>query len=75
MSRKSGRRHKIEGTLAKARGRMRGALGGLTGSKKTKAKGRVDRIAGDAKEKWGELKGRVEERRRRKQEEEGEKKR
>jgi uncharacterized protein YjbJ (UPF0337 family) len=74
VSRKSGRRHKIEGVLAKARGRMREALGGLTGSKKTKAKGCVDRIAGDAKGKWGELKGRAEERRRRKQEE-GEKKR
>jgi len=53
---KSGEQDRVEGAMAKAKGRAEEALGALTGNKKLKAKGRLDQMKGTTKEKKGKVK-------------------
>jgi uncharacterized protein YjbJ (UPF0337 family) len=43
-----------------AKGRIKEAVGSLTDDKKLKREGRVDRLAGEAKEKLGHAKDKIE---------------
>jgi len=54
---KSGKRDKAEGALYKAGSRVLEAVGSLTGDRKKKAKGRLGRGYGTARESEGRLKG------------------
>lgn len=53
---KSSRQDKTEGTLDKAKGRVKEAAGSLSGDKDKKAEGRADQRGGTMKEKKGHLK-------------------
>jgi uncharacterized protein YjbJ (UPF0337 family) len=56
VGRKSSRQDKNEGTLDKAKGRAKEAVGAVSGNKDKKAEGRSDQTGGTAKEKKGKLK-------------------
>jgi len=53
---KTGQDDRNEGTLDKAKGRVKEATGALTGNKDKKAEGRADQRSGTMKEKKGHLK-------------------
>jgi uncharacterized protein YjbJ (UPF0337 family) len=53
---KSGKRDRTEGTLYKVAGGVLGAVGSLTGDRKKRAKGRLGRGAGAARDGEGRLK-------------------
>jgi len=53
---RNSREDKNEGTMDRAKGRMKEAGGALTGDKRKKREGRTDQKKGRAKEKKGELK-------------------
>ena len=54
---KSGKRDQAEGALYKVGSRVLEAVGSLTGDRKKKAKGRLGRGYGTARESEGRLKG------------------
>jgi uncharacterized protein YjbJ (UPF0337 family) len=54
---KSGKRDRAEGALYKVGGQVLEAVGSLTGDRKKKAKGRLGRHYGTAKDREGRLKG------------------
>jgi uncharacterized protein YjbJ (UPF0337 family) len=49
----------MAGKIEKAKGRLKVALGSLTGNKDLESEGRLDRQAGQAKEKIGRVKSKV----------------
>jgi uncharacterized protein YjbJ (UPF0337 family) len=49
------------GEIDKAKGNAKEAVGGLTGNKDLESEGKADRRAGEAKEKIGRVKAKVEE--------------
>jgi uncharacterized protein YjbJ (UPF0337 family) len=57
MKTKSGRRNKSEGTIDKIAGRVLEAVGKVTGSNKTKAKGKAARGRGTGRSATGRAKG------------------
>ena len=57
MKTKSGRRNKSEGTIDRIAGRVLEAVGKVTGSNKTKAKGRAARGRGTGRKASGRAKG------------------
>ncbi|WP_228281524.1 CsbD family protein [Rubrobacter marinus] len=56
MPRKTSRQDKNEGAMDKAKGRVKEAVGSLTGDENRKAEGRSDQRRGTGKEKKGALK-------------------
>ncbi len=56
MSGKSSRQDKNEGAVDKAKGRVKEAVGSLTGDKDKKAEGRTDQAKGTLKDKKGAAK-------------------
>jgi uncharacterized protein YjbJ (UPF0337 family) len=50
----------MAGKIEKAKGRLKVALGSLTGNKDLESEGKMDRRAGQAKEKIGRAKSKVE---------------
>ena len=56
MGRKSSRQDKGEGTLEKAKGRAKEAIGAVTGDKKKKSEGRLEQTKGTVKDKLGKAK-------------------
>jgi uncharacterized protein YjbJ (UPF0337 family) len=57
MKTKSGRRNKSEGAIDKIAGRVLEAVGKVTGSNKTKAKGKAARGRGTGRSATGRAKG------------------
>jgi uncharacterized protein YjbJ (UPF0337 family) len=57
MKTKSGRRNTSEGTIDKIAGRVLEAVGKVTGSNKTKAKGKAARGRGTGRKATGRAKG------------------
>ena len=53
---KTGQQDRNEGAMDKAKGRVKEAVGALSGDKDRKAEGRADQRRGTAKEKKGHLK-------------------
>ena len=51
----------MAGKLEKSKGKVKEAVGALTGKKELEAEGKIDRRAGEAKEKIGRAIGKVEE--------------
>jgi uncharacterized protein YjbJ (UPF0337 family) len=49
----------MAGKIEKAKGRLKVALGSLTGNKDLESEGKMDRRAGQAKEKIGRVKSKV----------------
>jgi uncharacterized protein YjbJ (UPF0337 family) len=49
----------MAGKIEKAKGRLKVALGSLTGNKDLESEGKLDRQAGQAKEKIGRVKSKV----------------
>jgi uncharacterized protein YjbJ (UPF0337 family) len=47
---------KVKGTLHEAKGTVKEMVGGITDNPKLKAKGKVEKIAGKAQEKIGQVK-------------------
>jgi uncharacterized protein YjbJ (UPF0337 family) len=58
---KSPAEQKGEGTLDKAKGRMKEAGGAITGDDETKREGKFDQIKGDAKQKVADVRDKVRE--------------
>jgi len=56
VGRKSSSQDKGEGTLEKAKGRAKEAIGGVTGDKKKKSEGRSEQTKGTVKDKLGKAK-------------------
>ena len=52
---KSPNEQKADGTMDKAKGRVKEAAGALTNDPKLRAEGQVDQVKGAAKEKTGEI--------------------
>jgi uncharacterized protein YjbJ (UPF0337 family) len=50
----------MAGKIEKSKGNVKEAVGSLTGNKKLESEGKIDRRAGEAKEKIGRVKGKVE---------------
>ena len=50
----------MAGKTEKSKGKVKEAVGSLTGNKKLESKGKADRRAGEAKEKIGRVKSKVE---------------
>lgn len=50
----------MAGKIEKSKGKVKEAVGSLTGNKKLESEGKVDRRAGEAKEKIGRAKDKVE---------------
>ena len=50
----------MAGKIEKSKGKVKEAVGSLTGNKKLESEGKIDRRAGEAKEKIGRVKGKVE---------------
>jgi uncharacterized protein YjbJ (UPF0337 family) len=50
----------MSGQFDQAKGRVKEAVGDVTGDDRTKAEGKTDRIAGEIKEKVGDAKDKVE---------------
>lgn len=48
-----------EGTFDKAKGRVKEAGGALTGDGETKREGKMDQLKGNAKQKIGEVRGKI----------------
>ena len=48
-------KNRIEGVAGEAKGRLRGALGELTGDDSQKAKGEFEQLKGKAKQKLGDV--------------------
>lgn len=51
----------MAGKIDQAKGQAKAAVGSLTGNKNLEAEGKIDRRAGEAKEKVGHVKDKVEE--------------
>jgi uncharacterized protein YjbJ (UPF0337 family) len=51
----------MAGRIEKSKGKVKEAVGSLTGNKQLESEGKVDRRAGEAKEKIGRVKSKVEE--------------
>jgi uncharacterized protein YjbJ (UPF0337 family) len=51
----------MAGKIEKSKGKVKEAVGSLTGNKKLESEGKIDRRAGEAKEKIGHAKSKVEE--------------
>jgi uncharacterized protein YjbJ (UPF0337 family) len=56
VGRKSSSQDKGEGTLDKAKGRAKEAIGAVTGDKKKKSEGRSEQTKGTVKDKLGKAK-------------------
>lgn len=50
----------MAGKIEKSKGKVKEAVGTLTGNRELESEGRIDRRAGEAKEKVGRVKGNVE---------------
>jgi uncharacterized protein YjbJ (UPF0337 family) len=50
----------MAGKVEKSKGKAKVAVGSLTGNKKLESEGKIDRRAGEAKEKVGRVKSKVE---------------
>ena len=50
----------MAGKVEKSKGKVKVAVGSLTGNKKLESEGKIDRRAGEAKEKVGRVKSKVE---------------
>ena len=50
----------MAGKIEKSKGKVKEAVGSLTGNKKLESEGKIDRRAGGAKEKIGRVKSKVE---------------
>jgi uncharacterized protein YjbJ (UPF0337 family) len=50
----------MAGKIEKSKGKVKEAVGSLTGNKKLESEGKIDRRAGEAKEKVGRMKSKVE---------------
>ena len=50
----------MAGKTEKSKGKVKEAVGSLTGNKKLESEGKIDRRAGEAKEKVGRVKSKVE---------------
>ena len=50
----------MAGKTEKSKGKVKEAVGSLTGNKKLESEGKIDRRAGEAKQKIGRVKGKVE---------------
>ncbi|HEY5120332.1 MAG TPA: CsbD family protein [Acidimicrobiales bacterium] len=50
----------MAGKTEKSKGKVKEAVGSLTGNKKLESEGKIDRRAGETKEKIGRVKGKVE---------------
>jgi uncharacterized protein YjbJ (UPF0337 family) len=50
----------MAGKIEKSKGKVKEAVGSLTGNKELESEGKIDRRAGEAKEKIGRVKGKVE---------------
>jgi len=46
----------IDGTISEAKGKVKDAVGGLTGDAKTQAEGKIDQVAGQAQQTLGDAK-------------------
>jgi len=55
MSKQSPEGQRTEGTLDKAKGRVKEAAGALTGDGETKREGKMDQAKGSVKDKVGEV--------------------
>ncbi|MBW4078501.1 MAG: CsbD family protein [Acidobacteria bacterium] len=51
----------MAGKIEKSKGKVKEAVGSLTGNKELESEGKIDRRAGEAKEKVGRVKSKVEE--------------
>ena len=51
----------MAGKIEKSKGKVKEAVGSLTGNKELESEGKIDRRAGEAKEKIGRVKNKVEE--------------
>ena len=49
----------MAGKIEKSKGKVKVAVGSLTGNKELESKGKIDRRAGEAKEKIGRVKSKV----------------
>ena len=50
----------MAGKTEKSKGKVKEAVGSLTGNKKLESEGKIDRRAGETKQKIGRVKGKVE---------------
>jgi len=50
----------MAGKIEKSKGKVKVAIGSLTGNKELESEGKIDRRAGEAKEKIGRVKSKVE---------------
>jgi uncharacterized protein YjbJ (UPF0337 family) len=44
----------IDGTISEAKGRVKGAVGSLTGDAKTEVEGKIDEVTGEARQAFGD---------------------
>ena len=52
---------KLEGNFNEAKGKMKDAVGGLTGDAKTQGEGKIDQVTGQAQQAFGDAKDKVNE--------------